>query len=120
MIGSNLKHALMSNLCSMVYPFVKLGSGFNSEEWSIMIQRLDHLLKPYKPATCPFASELSSQDRPDLIVSDPHASIVIQIKGAQLWPSESFASCELTLRHPRFVKLRLDKTPESSLSISGI
>lgn len=84
-----------------------------------MIQRLDSLLKPYNAATYPFASDLSAQDRPDLLVSDPHQSIVVQLKGAQLWTSKAFKTAGYTLRHPRFVKLRLDRAPDSSLTISG-
>lgn len=104
---------------SCVYPFVKIGSGYNGEEWSIMIQRLDALLQPYNPATCSFASELSGPDKPDLIVTNPNQSIVVQLKGAQLWSSKAFKSVGYTLRHPRFVKLRLDRAPDSSLTLAG-
>ncbi len=106
-------------LCSSVYPFVKIGSGYNGEEWSIMIQRLDALLKPYNASNYPFASDLSGQDRPDLLVTDPHQSIVVQLKGAQLWTSKAFKAVGYTLRHPRFVKLRLDRSPDSSLTLAG-
>lgn len=112
-------HCFFNIFFSRVYPFVKVGSGYNCEEWMILIQRLDGILKPYNASTCHFASELSAQDRPDLLVTDPSQSIVVQLKGAQLWTSDSFKTAGYTLRHPRFVKLRLDRAPESSLSVTG-
>lgn len=67
-----------------------------------------------------FISELRGADRPDLIVSDPSRSVVVQIKGSQLLASGTYKSLGLTLRFPRFMKLRLDRNPDSSLKVSGI
>lgn len=98
-------------------PFVKIGTGYNSHEWSLINQRLEPILVKYFHQ--PDLIELTGSDKPDLIVSDPFKSLVIQIKGSQLVASGTYKTLGLTLRFPRFIRLRLDRSPDSSLKFSG-
>lgn len=102
-----------------VVPFVKIGSGYNSHEWSTMNQYLEPLLIKPTP-TDPSISDLKGADRPDLIVRDPHQSIVIQVKGSQIVASATYKTLGLSLRFPRFIKLRLDRSAGSSLKVSEL
>lgn len=65
-------------------------------------------------------SDLKGADRPDLIVRDPHQSIVIQVKGSQIVSSSVNKTLGLSLRFPRFIKLRLDRKADSSLKFSEL
>ena len=102
-----------------VVPFVKIGSGYNSHEWSVINQHLEPLLIKPVPSD-PSILELKGADRPDLIVRDPHQSIVIQVKGSQIVASGTYKSLGLSLRFPRFIKLRLDRRADSSLKVSEL
>ena len=102
-----------------VVPFVKVGSGYNSHEWSTINQHLEPLLIKPTPSS-PIISELKGSDRPDLIVRDPHQSIVIQVKGSQIVASGAYKTLGHTLRFPRFIKLRLDRAAGSSLKASEL
>lgn len=106
----------LSLLCSVV-PFVKIGSGYNSHEWSVLNQHLEHLLVPIRSASnTAMISELKGADRPDLLVSNPHRGIVIQVKGSQLVASSTYKTLGMSLRFPRFIKLRLDRAGDSSMN----
>lgn len=100
-------------------PFVKVGSGYNSHEWSVLNSHLEPILIKSDHKS-PLISELKGADRPDLIVSDPHRSVVIQVKGSQIVASNTNKSLGLTLRFPRFIKLRLDRSGDSSLKVSEL
>jgi hypothetical protein len=103
---------------SIVYPFVKVGSGYNSHEWSVINQHLEPLLVPTKVASnTALIAELKGAERPELIVRDPHRSVVIQIKGSQIVASGTYKTLGITLRFPRFIKLRLDRAADSSLNV---
>lgn len=103
-------------LCRVV-PFVKIGSGYNSHEWSVINQNLEHLLVPIKSSSnISIVSELKGADRPDLLVSNPFKSIVIQVKGSQIVASTTYKTLGLSLRFPRFIKLRLDRAGDSSMT----
>ena len=113
---------LLYPMFSRVVPFVKIGSGYNSHEWSVMNQHLEPILIPTKTANSDqlsSISDLKGADRPDLLVTDPHRSVVIQIKGSQILATGTYKTLGLTLRFPRFIKLRLDRAADSSLKISG-
>lgn len=114
------KITLMFNLFwfSTVYPFVKIGSGYNSHEWSVINQHLEPFLVPTKTASnTAIIAELKGADRPELLVRDPHRSVVIQIKGSQIVATGTYKTLGITLRFPRFIKLRLDRSAESSLNV---
>lgn len=61
-------------------------------------------------------AELKGADRPDLLVTNPHRSLVIQVKGSQIVASASYKTLGMTLRFPRFIKLRLDRAGDSSMT----
>lgn len=104
-----------------MYPFVKIGSGYNSHEWSVLNEHLEALLVPAKTAQNTWMiSELKGADRPELLIRDPHRSVVIQIKGSQIVATGTYKTLGLTLRFPRFIKLRLDRAADSSLNISQL
>lgn len=100
-------------------PFVKIGSGYNSHEWSVLNSHLEPVLIK-SDSRSSLISELKGSDRPDLVVSDPHRSVVTQVKGSQIVASGTYKSLGLTLRFPRFIKLRLDRAADSSLKVSEL
>lgn len=80
-------------------------------------QHLEALLVPTKMAqNTAIISELKCADRPELLVRDPHRSVVIQIKGSHIVASGTYKTLACTLRFPRFIKLRLDRAADSSLN----
>lgn len=98
---------------------MKVGSGFNAQEWAQLNEKLEPLLVK-STSKCPFIKELHySIDIPDLVVTDLSQSVVIQVKGSQIIPSTINKSVGWTLRHPRYIRLRSDRSADSSLRLSG-
>lgn len=108
-----------------VIPFTKIGGGFNLTEWMQLAQKLDGHWLPlqgtfYDAHGIRIPPGTAATDRPDAIIDDIHNSLVIQIKGSQLVPAEKYAGTPFVLRHPRFVRLRPDRSPDSSMTLGEV
>ncbi|KAF2069812.1 hypothetical protein CYY_008872 [Polysphondylium violaceum] len=101
------------------FSFCKVGAGYTDQE----LQGLQKLLEPhwreYKTSNAPKLIQLAEpfKERPDVWI-DPKVSVVLQIKAAQIVPSEKYR-VGYTLRFPRVVKIRDDKSWGDALDFDG-
>ncbi|KAJ3020801.1 DNA ligase (ATP) [Thoreauomyces humboldtii] len=103
-------------------PFLcKFGSGYKMDEIKGISRQAEGQWRPYDPKKLPpwFLHPRNSKEKPDMILSSPEHAIVVQLKGFEITMSEIYG-CGYTMRLPRFVKIRDDKTPETALSASGL
>jgi DNA ligase 4 len=97
---------------SIVLPFVKVGTGISHEELEILQQRLKPHWKKYDSRNNnPLFGHWNPGmgDRPDVLIDDPSVSLVLEIKGAEIVPTESFPA-GVTVRFPRALRIRHDKS----------
>ncbi|KAI9759212.1 MAG: DNA ligase (ATP) [Chaenotheca gracillima] len=104
------------------YSFFKVGGGFTAEDYTNIRHHTEGKWKSWDPKRPPKEYiELGGGDlqyeRPDQWIR-PDESIVVSVKGASVSESDSFRM-GLTLRFPRFKRLRLDRSWSSALSIQG-
>ncbi len=97
---------------SVILPIVKVGTGYSQDELEVLRQRLKCNWKKFDIRYCPaiygnWNSAMS--DRPDVYIDDPSESLVLEVKGAELTPTETFPA-KVTIRFPRVVRIRYDKT----------
>jgi DNA ligase-4 len=103
------------------FSFFKVGGGFRAEDYAEIRHRTEGKWIPWDPKNPPSeyielgGGESRQHERPDVWIR-PKDSIVISAKAASVGPSESFAT-GITLRFPRFRRLRLDRSWDSALSL---
>lgn len=102
------------------YSFCKVGGGFNASDYAVIRHRTDGKWMDWNPKKPPTAYiELGGGDaqheRPDMWIK-PEDSVVLSVKAASVVVSDMFR-LGLTLRFPRFKRLRSDKDWKSSLSV---
>jgi DNA ligase 4 len=102
------------------YSFFKVGGGFTANDYREIRHHTEGKWMKWDPARPPTELiELGGGDRqyerPDEWIK-PSDSVVISVKGASTNTTDQFR-IGLTLRFPRFRKLRLDKDWQSALSI---
>ncbi|ODQ64672.1 ATP-dependent DNA ligase [Nadsonia fulvescens var. elongata DSM 6958] len=101
------------------WSFCRVGGGFTSQEYA-HIQHITHgKWHKWDPLSPPLkymelAGQFNDKERPDLWIK-PENSVILEIKAAQVRPSDSYRA-GLTLRFPRFRKLRDDRSWETALS----
>jgi DNA ligase 4 len=105
------------------YSFCKVGGGFSADDYAQVRHHTDgkwHTWDPKRPPTD--VIELAGGDRqferPDMWIY-PADSVVLAVKAAQITGSDQFRQ-KLTLRFPRFKKLRTDKDWKSALKLSEL
>jgi DNA ligase 4 len=102
------------------YSFCKVGGGFTAADYANIRHHTDGKWKPWNPKKPPsefveLAGGEAQKERPDSWIR-PDESVVICVKAASVSVSDEFRM-GLTLRFPRFKKLRMDKDWKSSLSV---
>lgn len=102
------------------YSFCKVGGGFNASDYATIFHRTDGKWIDWnrkKPPTAyiELAGGDAQYERPDMWIK-PEDSVVLSIKAASVTVSDMFR-IGLTLRFPRFKRLRSDKDWKSSLSV---
>ncbi|KAF2486088.1 ATP dependent DNA ligase domain-containing protein [Neohortaea acidophila] len=102
------------------YSFFKVGGGFTAGDYAEIRHRTEGKWLDWDPKRPPTEFiELAGGDRqhekPDVWIK-PEDSIVLAVKAAQVAQSDQF-KLGLTLRFPRFKKLRADKDWKSALSV---
>lgn len=102
------------------YSFCKVGGGFNASDYANIRHHTDDKWMDWdrkKPPTAyiELAGGDAQYERPDVWIK-PEDSIVICVKAASVSVSDQFR-IGLTLRFPRFKRLRTDKDWQSALSV---
>ena len=91
---------------SIILPIVKVGSGYNMTTLNIIRNKLRAHWKKYDSKNPPtlFGNWKPAQsEKPDVFLDDPSVSIILEVKAAEIVPSETFPA-KVTLRFPRVVK----------------
>lgn len=104
------------------HSFCKVGGGFTAADYASIRHHTDGKWKDWSPKRPPtdfleLAGGALQYERPDVWIR-PDESVVISIKAASVTETDQFRT-NVTLRFPRFKKLRMDRDWTSALSISG-
>ncbi|KMQ45154.1 Nucleic acid-binding, OB-fold [Trichophyton rubrum] len=102
------------------YSFCKVGGGFTAADYANIRHHTHgkwHDWNPKKPPTeyIELAGGDAQHERPDVWIK-PDDSVVVCVKAAAVTPSDQFR-LGLTVRFPRFKRLRMDKDWQSALSV---
>ncbi|KAJ9231272.1 hypothetical protein DTO166G5_6894 [Paecilomyces variotii] len=102
------------------YSFCKVGGGFTAADYANVRHHTEGKWKEWDPKKPPtefieLAGGNAQLERPDVWIR-PDESIVLCVKAASVSVSDSFRA-GLTLRFPRFKRLRMDKDWKSALSV---
>lgn len=102
------------------YSFCKVGGGFTAADYANIRHHTDGKWKPWDPNKPPteyieLAGGDAQYERPDMWIK-PDDSVVLCVKAASVSVSDQFR-LGLTLRFPRFKRLRMDKDWKTALSV---
>ncbi|KAL4748398.1 DNA ligase 4 [Aspergillus terricola var. indicus] len=102
------------------YSFCKVGGGFTAVDYANIRHHTDGKWMEWNPKKPPttyveLAGGDSQYERPDMWIK-PEDSVVVCVKAASVSVSDQFRM-GLTLRFPRFKRLRMDKDWKSALSV---
>jgi DNA ligase 4 len=106
------------------YSFVKVGGGFKAEDYASIRHHTEGKWIDWDPKRPPTEFiELGGgveyqYERPDVWIK-PNDSVVVSVKAASISNSDQF-KMGITLRFPRFKRLRMDKSWDSALSIQEL
>ncbi|EWC48222.1 hypothetical protein DRE_02326 [Drechslerella stenobrocha 248] len=123
--GSRGGGRMSSYMCALkaqdgrFYSFCKVGGGFTAQDYNVIRHKTEgkwHPWNPRKPPTEYIELAAGQAERPDEWIK-PEDSLIIAVKGASLGPSDQFKT-GVTLRFPRFMKLRDDRSWESALTVT--
>ncbi|EHY53145.1 DNA ligase (ATP) [Exophiala dermatitidis] len=101
--------------------FFKVGGGMTANDYATIQHETDGKWLDWDPKRPPTqyielgGGSSVQKERPDVWIK-PEDSLVIEVKAAQVTASEDYA-CGMTLRFPRFKKLRRDKDWRTALSL---
>jgi len=107
---------------SVILPFVKVGTGYTNQQLETIRTRMKNLWKKYDTRLPPriFGNWVPGiKERPDLFIEDPTNSIILELKAAEITSSESFPT-KLTLRFPRVLNVRFDKSVGDAMKFEEI
>ena len=99
--------------------FFKVGGGMKADDYAAFKHMTDgkwHDYDPIKPPAEYLELSGAPKEKPDVGIK-PEDSFVVQAKAAEIVPTDEFAM-GLTLRFPRFVRLRQDRDWQTTLSVS--
>ncbi|KAB8068426.1 ATP dependent DNA ligase domain-containing protein [Aspergillus leporis] len=113
-------HSSQAGNATKCYSFCKVGGGFTAADYANIRHHTDgkwHEWNPKKPPTqyLELAGGDAQYERPDMWIK-PEDSVVLCVKAASVSASDQFR-IGLTLRFPRFKRLRMDKNWKSALSV---
>ncbi|KAL6068764.1 DNA ligase, variant 2 [Balamuthia mandrillaris] len=125
--GGSISHFLLGVVAerdsagrpSLFYSLAKVGSGYTDNELQVLQTTLQKYWKPYSQQSPPSCFLLQDgKERPDVWVEPKHSRI-LQVKAAQLVVTEKYKA-GYTLRFPRVVMIRSDKSWLDCMDLSGI
>ena len=104
------------------YSFFRVGGGFTAADYASIRHHTDGKWKDWNPKRPPvdfleLAGGPLQHERPDVWIRADE-SVVLSVKAASVTETDKFRTL-LTLRFPRFKKLRQDRDWTSALSVSG-
>ena len=104
------------------WSFFKVGGGFAKTDYQSIKEAIGDKWEIYDKSNPPLkyielGGGMKQREAPDVWIRSDQ-SIVISVKGASIHTTEEFRT-GLTLRFPRFKRLRLDRSWDSALSIRG-
>ncbi|GAB1214500.1 DNA ligase (ATP) [Aspergillus terreus] len=113
-------HSSQGATSTKCYSFCKVGGGFNAADYANIRHHTDGKWKEWNPKKPPteyieLAGGDAQHERPDMWIK-PEDSVVLCVKAASVSVSDQFR-IGLTLRFPRFKRLRMDKDWKSALSV---
>jgi len=98
--------------------FCKFGSGYSLNELEGLSKEKNGNWKPLDPKNIPSWLTLEKKDIPDVYIP-PDQSQIVQLKATEIVPSVSY-SAGVTLRFPRFEKIREDKNYKNCLTLKEL
>ena len=111
LMGIGKKIDLENPSQSIILPIVKVGSGYNMSTLNTIRNKLRPYWKKYDSKNPPtlFGNWKPGQsEKPDVYIDDPSISIILEVKAAEVVPSDTFPT-KITLRFPRVERTRFDK-----------
>ncbi|KAJ3187606.1 DNA ligase (ATP) [Irineochytrium annulatum] len=123
--GGKLSHFMCAVVDDTMTPpryisFCKFGSGYTYAEIDSITHEREGQWQRYDPRRPPawLVHPPYSKEKPDMILHPDHSRVVC-VKGAEIVPSDQY-SAGWTLRFPRFVRLRPDKSVDQAMSRSEL
>lgn len=100
--------------------FCKVSSGLTKDDLTYKLSKLEPFWQLFDKEKLPDGIVLSAtcREKP-VVVIEPHHSIVLEVRGAELIGT-SFFALPLTIRFPRVVRVRDDKTPSDCTKYSEL
>eukprot|EP01105_Mastigella_eilhardi_P010104 TRINITY_DN2365_c0_g1_i9.p1 TRINITY_DN2365_c0_g1~~TRINITY_DN2365_c0_g1_i9.p1 ORF type:complete len:411 (-),score=102.92 TRINITY_DN2365_c0_g1_i9:757-1989(-) len=95
---------------TLFYSLAKVGSGYSDRELKALQKELEPHWRVFNTVSPPKCMQLAEgfKEKPDVWI-DPQHSRLLQVKAAQIVPSDRYRA-GYTLRFPRVVKFRTDKS----------
>ncbi|RCI10831.1 hypothetical protein L249_5241 [Ophiocordyceps polyrhachis-furcata BCC 54312] len=106
------------------FSFFRVGGGFSADDYAEIRHRTEGKWQVWDASRPPSefielaGGERRQIERPDMWIR-PSDSVVVSVKAASIGPSDSFAR-GITLRFPRFRRLRLDRSWDSALTLEEL
>lgn len=103
----------------LCYSFFKVGGGFSAADYAEIRHKTEGKWMDYDADKPPrdwfmLGGDNKQAEKPDVWIK-PEDSVVFEVKAASVTETSQFA-CKVTLRFPRFKKLRSDKTWQQALT----
>ncbi|PFH62627.1 hypothetical protein XA68_12701 [Ophiocordyceps unilateralis] len=106
------------------FSFFRVGGGFSTDDYAEIRHHTEGKWRTWNASKPPSefielaGGERRQIERPDMWIR-PRDSVVVSVKAASIGPSDNFAR-GITLRFPRFRKLRLDRSWDSALTLEEL
>lgn len=105
---------------SKFVPITKVGTGYSLQELADLRRGLKDQWRPFRTAPEYWPKWTPGPgERPDYYIKDPSKSVVLELKAAEIVPSEKFPA-GFTLRFPKTYKIRHDKNWDQATSLNEL
>ncbi|CAG9313591.1 unnamed protein product [Blepharisma stoltei] len=120
LLASPSKIDLKDPLKSKFVPITKVGTGYSIPELGELRRRLRDQWKPFRQSPPYWPKWVPGPgERPDYFINDPSKSVILEVKAAEIVPSEKFPSNN-TLRFPKVARIRYDKNWDQATSMTEV
>ena len=105
---------------SKFIPITKVGTGYSLIELADIRRKLRDQWKPFRQSPDYWPKwNPGPGERPDYYIKDPSKSIILELKAAEIVPSEKFPT-SFTLRFPKVHKIRYDKNWDQGATFTEV